>query len=170
VVGRLAWSPAVGHELGVSAHHGAYNIFRAGGEIIAPRRDLTIPVIDVETSVLGVQLSGEAARVAVGIDPALAGIVASRQRGLFLDAERVIARGLLRTMPESAISLKARLDAVDFDTDRAGDGILRLTIGLNMRPTADTVLKLEYARGRERARYNSPAETAAIFLSVASYF
>lgn len=30
-VGRVAWSPGVGHELGASAHHGAYNVFTIDG-------------------------------------------------------------------------------------------------------------------------------------------
>ena len=170
LVGRLAWSPAVGHEIGVSAHHGAYNVFRAGGETVAPRHDLTILVLDVEAAVLGLQLSGEAATAGLDLDPALAGIAASSQRGLFVDAERVVWNGLLPTMPASTLSLKARVDAVDFDAHRRGDSVLRLTAGLNLRPTADTVLKVEYARGRQRDRFNSPGETAAIFLSLASYF
>ena len=49
-VGRLAWSPGVDHELGVSAHHGAYNVFNLEGTRIDERRDLTITALDAETS------------------------------------------------------------------------------------------------------------------------
>lgn len=170
LVGRLAWSPALEHELGFSAHHGAYNVFRADGETLAPRRDLTILVLDFQTAVAGVDINSELAAVALDVAPSLAGITAARQRGMFVDAERVVWRGLFPAVPGSTLSVKARLDAVDFDADRRGDSSLRLTTGLNLRPTADTVLKVEYARGRERDRFNTPAETAAILVSLASYF
>ena len=42
VVGRLAWSPAVGHEVGLSGHYGAYNTFEADGEAIDEPRMLGI--------------------------------------------------------------------------------------------------------------------------------
>lgn len=169
-VGRLAWSPAVGHEVGLSAHHGAYNVFRAEGEAVDARRTLTIAVLDVETTLFGVEIAGEAALVELDLDPGLTGVRASSQRGLYVEAERVIARGVVPAMPGSSLALKARLDAVDFDADLAGDGRARVSVGLNFRPTADTVLKLDYVRGRDRDRFNSPAETAAILVSLASYF
>lgn len=169
-VGRVAWSPAVGHELGVSAHHGAYNVFRLDGETVARRRDLTIAVVDLETAVLGVDLLGEVALVRVDLDPALAGVFASRQRGAYLDAERTLINGLVPAMPRSSLSVKARVDAVDFDADLPGDGLVKISAGFNFRPTADTALKLEYVRGREWDRFNTPTETAAILVSLATYF
>lgn len=170
VVGRLAWSPAVGHELGVSAHHGAYNVFRADGEAVAVRRNLTLAVVDLETTVLDIEIAGEAALARVELEPGMTGAFASQQRGLYLGAERVLARGLVPAMPGSTLSIKARLDAVDFDADLPGDGLVRFGVGLNFRPTGDTVLKLDYVRGREWDRFNSPAETAALLVSLATYF
>lgn len=169
-VARVAWSPAVGHEIGFSGHHGAYNVFRLDGEAVAERRDLTIAVVDVETTVLGVDLAGEAAWIEVDLDPSITGVFASRQRGAYLDAERVLFHGLMPAMPRSSLAVKARIDAVDFDTGLPGDGLVRVGAGFNFRPTADTVLKLEYVRGREWDRFNTPAETAAILLSLATYF
>jgi len=64
LVGRRAWSPALGHELGVSAHHGAYNQFNVEGLQIDRRRNVTIAVVDAETSLLGIRLSREAASIA----------------------------------------------------------------------------------------------------------
>ena len=39
VVGRLAWSPSLNFELGISAHHGAYNVFEGDGLRVDERRD-----------------------------------------------------------------------------------------------------------------------------------
>jgi hypothetical protein len=63
-----------------------------------------------------------------------------------------------------------RLDVVDFDADLAGDSERRLSLGLNFRPTEDSVIKLDYVRGRTRDRFNNPSDGAAFLLSVATYF
>lgn len=170
VVGRLAWSPMAGHEIGLSGHHGAWNVFDVEGEPIDDRHNLTVGVLDMETGVAGFALSGEAALVDIDIPPSLVDIAARRQAGGYLDVERVVARDLLVTMPGSTLSAKLRLDAVDFDRHRAGDAITRISIGFNFRPTPDTALKLDYVRGREWDRFNSAAETAALLFSLATYF
>ncbi|MBW3555221.1 MAG: hypothetical protein KY466_17065, partial [Gemmatimonadetes bacterium] len=154
VVGRLAWSPRAGHEVGMSAHHGAWNVFALDGEAVDERRDLTVAVADLETEVAGFQITGEAALVRLDIPPSLESIAAGRQAGGYIDIERALVTGFPATMPNSTVSAKLRFDAVDFDQDRAGDGVARVSAGFNFRPTPDTALKLEYVRGRERDRFN----------------
>ncbi len=170
LVGRVAFSPHVGAELGLSAHHGAWNVFRSGGETVDQRRDLTIAVLDGELAVAGFRLQGEAAIVRLDVPPGLTGIYASRQRGAYIQALRPFGRGWVRTMPGSSFALLARLDVVDFDADVAGDADRRVTVGLNFRPTSDTVVKLDWVRGRTRDRFNNPADQARLLFSLATYF
>ena len=170
VVTRVAWSPGVRHEFGVSAHRGAYNVWSRDGHRVDERRDVQITVLDAETSLLGVALRGEAAVASIDVDPGLAGPYADRQRGLYAEAVRPFGRGWVRTVPGSQFALKARVDAVDFDTDRAGDSRVQLTLGLNFRPTTDSVLKLDLVRGRSRDRFNNPSEHAFLLASLATYF
>lgn len=169
-VGRVAWSPAVDHELGLSAHHGAYNVFNLEGTPVDERRDLTIAVVDVETRLLGTTLSGEAALGRVDIPPGLVGIYASRQHGWYAEAVRELGHGLVRTMPQSHFALKARWDYVDFDADRDGESAAQVTVGANFRPTRDSALKFDYVRGRGRDRFNNRADHAFILASIATYF
>jgi hypothetical protein len=63
-----------------------------------------------------------------------------------------------------------RLDVVDFDRDLAGDSIRRMTLGLNFRTTPESVVKLAFARGESRDRFDNLARDARLQLSVASYF
>ncbi len=170
VVGRLAWSPTVDYELGVSAHHGAYNVFNEEGTQIDERRDLSIFVIDAEALLFGVRLNGEAALATIAVPSGLSGIYASRQHGLFVEGVREFGRGLVRTMPASSFALKARFDYVDFDAHLAGQTAGQVTVGVNFRPTSDSVLKLDYVRGRGRDRFNNLAEHAFVLASVATYF
>ena len=170
LVGRLAWSPGVDHELGVSAHHGAYNVFNLEGTAIDERRDLTIAVVDGETRVLGTTIAGEAALARIDVPPGLVGVYASRQHGWYLEGVRDFGAGWIRTMPTSTFALKARWDYVKFDADIDGESAGQVTVGVNFRPTRDTALKFDYVRGRGRDRFNNLAQHAFILASLATYF
>jgi hypothetical protein len=168
--GRVAWSPSLGFELGISGHHGAWNAFNDEGLAVDQRRDLSIWVLDAEAVVGGLRLMGEAATARIEVPPGLVGIYASKQRGLYLQAMRRFGRGWVRTMPGSFFAAGARLDVVDFDADIPGDSERRLSLGLNFRPTEDSVLKLDLVRGRARDRFNNSSEDAALLFSIATYF
>jgi hypothetical protein len=170
VVGRFTFSPSHRHEIGVSVHHGAYNVFSEGGTTIDERRDLTIGVVDVETRLAGVEIRGEAATAFIDITPGLTGIYASHQRGFFAEAVRSFARGRIQTMPRSSFALKLRADYVDFDSQQVGQSVAQVTTGVNFRPTDDSVLKLDYVRGRGRDRFNNLAQHAFVLFSIATYF
>jgi hypothetical protein len=170
VVGRLAWSPTVDYELGLSTHHGAYNVFNEEGTQIDERRDLSILVADLEALLFGVRVSGEAALATIDVPSGLSGIYASRQYGVYAEGVREFGRGWVRTMPASAFAAKARFDYVDFDSQLPGQTAGQVSVGLNFRPTQDSVLKLDYVRGRGRDRFNNLAEHAFLLASVATYF
>ena len=170
IVARLAVSPARPVEIGVSVHHGAYNVSDAEGTRIDDSRDLTIGVLDAEVHVFGVQVAGEAALATIDIAPSLTGIYASRQRGAYVEAVRSVGRGLVRTMPSSSFAAKVRFDFVDFDSERVGGSTAQVTLGANFRPTQDSVLKLDYVRGRSRDEFNNRADHAFLLFSIATYF
>lgn len=169
-VGRLAWSPRFGYEVGFSGHRGAYNTFIADGEVVDDRNDLQIWAIDGEANLVDFELSGEAVRANLEIPPGLEGIYASSQHGLYAQVVRGFGQGWIPTMPLSSFELGARYDAVDFDTRLAGDSMKRLTVGLNFRPSEDVVLKLDYLRGRTRDRFNNAGDAAGLLFSMATYF
>ncbi|MCI0433464.1 MAG: hypothetical protein L0271_07430 [Gemmatimonadetes bacterium] len=169
-VARLAWSPSLALELGVSAHHGAWNRFEVDGAAIDDRRDLTLAVFDFDADLAGFQLTGEAATASIDLPPSLERINASAQRGAFVDIVRDFGHGWVTTMPASFFAAKLRLESLDFDTDLDGDDVRRLALGVNFRPTRDTALKLDYVRSRTRDRFSNPSEHAALLFSIATYF
>ena len=170
VVARVSWSPSIAHEIGLSLHHGAYNVFRDEGVDVDRRRDVTIGVIDAETELFRVQLRGEAATVTVDVAPALQGIFAQKQRGAYMEAVREFGQRLIRTMPESFFALKARVDYADFDADRVGHNRTQVSVGVNFRPTRDTAIKFDFVRGRSRDEFNNKSEHAFLLASLATYF
>lgn len=169
-VGRLAWSPRLGYELGVSGHRGAYNVFLLDGEQVEDRNELAIWAVDAEARVAGLEMSGEAVIANLDIPSGLEGIYAAGQRGLYVQAVRDFGRGWVRTMPGSFFEVGTRYDVVDFDSDLTGDSLQRATVGLNFRPTADTALKFNYLRARSRDRFNNLGEGAGLLFSIATYF
>jgi hypothetical protein len=169
-VGRVTWSPVPAFEFGLSTHRGAYNVFQVDGMEIEERRGLSIVVADAEANVAGFRLQGEFAAAQVDIPGSLNGIYASKQSGFYLEGLREFGRGWVRTLPSSVFAAKARFDAVDFNTAMPGDSRAQFTVGLNFRPTAESVLKLDYVRGRTRDEFNNAGERAAFLLSLATYF
>lgn len=169
-VGRVTWSPNLDFEFGFSAHHGAYNVFEQDGEAVDEKRDVTIAVLDLNAEAFGFRASGEFALANIDVAPALLGLFAEDQRGLYFEVLRDFGSGWIATMPNSFFTVGARLDVVDFDADVSGDNVRQVTVGFNFRPTLDSVVKLDYVRGRSRDRFNNVADHVGFQLSLATYF
>lgn len=170
IVGRLAWSPSIRQELGISMHRGAYNLFNLEGTAVDERRDLTIGVVDAELELRGVRIVGEAAVASIDVAPGLRGIYADRQHGWYVEGVREFGRQWLRALPTSSFAVKLRWDYVDFDARLRGRSAAQFTGGVNFRPTAESVLKLDYVRGRGRDEFNNRADHAFVLASLATYF
>ena len=93
-MGRVAWSPATGYEIGLSTHHGAWNVF----------------------------------------------------------------------------TLKARVDAIDFDTEAVGQHVRQASAGINFRPTSESVIKTELVRGWSYDQFNNRSDFVRLLASFATYF
>lgn len=170
VVGRLAWSPRQGIELGASGHSGAYNVYSADGLDVDERRNLTIVAFDAEAVIGPIELAGEAALASIDIPEGLGPLFADSQHGVYVDAVLPFWQGKIATMPNSYFAAKARLDYVDFDADLNGDDVLRVSWGLNFHPTRDTAFKLDLFRARTHDRFNNPADEFGVLFSAATYF
>lgn len=169
-VARVAWNPSERHEVGLSGYSGAYNRFRIEGLDVDERRSVRVAALDARAEFLGLAWNGEVAAIAVDIPPALEGLFASRQAGFFAEVTRPFARGFLATMPAAFLSAGARIEGVDFDRDLPGDSHIAVTTGVHFHPSNDSVLKLDYQRGRTRDRFDNPSEGAAVKLCLTSYF
>ena len=170
VVGRVAWSPSLDLEIGFSGHHGAYNVYDDEGLAVDERRDLTIVAIDVDATLGPFRVMGEAATVDIDVPTTLTPLFAGSQRGLYIEAMHDFGRQWVTTMPQSFFSVGLRFDVIDLDSDLPGDNTRQVTVGINFRPTTDTVLKLDYVRGTSRDRFNNPSDHGGFLFSMATYF
>lgn len=168
--GRVGLSPLPRVEIGLSAHRGPYNVWTADGLRIGRRRDLAIAVADLELRWREVLIIGEWARVWLDVPGPQEGLLAQRQDGMWLEARWRFLRGRIPTLSESSFGLASRVERIDFDTDRHGDDVTRLTVGTTFRPTDETVLKLDYRRESRRDRFALETPAAAILFGFATYF
>jgi len=159
--GRMGYSPRLGTTLGASVHTGAYD---ADGD-----HNLTIAAMDARTTFGPLELQGELATVSADVDLTATPGVAESQLGGYAQANYHILHDTL--MQGSVVTLVARGDWVDYDTDMDGDSHTGLTLGANFRPTEETVFKLDYnwAWTTPVGGEKGDAE-GRFFFSFASYF
>lgn len=161
VVGRLGFSPRLGTTLGLSAHSGAYD---AAGE-----HNLTISALDAKVTVGSLELQGEGVMVAADIDRDLLPETAEAQRGAYLQANWHVLHDKL--LPGSVVTLVARGDWVDYDSDNDGDAEEGVTIGANFRPTEETVIRIDHNWRKVTPPGGEKGDAEGrLFFSFATYF
>lgn len=159
-VGRLGVSPRLGTEFGVSVHTGDYD---ADGE-----QRLTIAALDAMVAGGPFEVLGEAALATAGV----AGAEDAEAAGFYLEGRVHFLSGAIEGLPLSVFTGVIRVDQVDLDRNVDGSDRQRLTLGVNFRPTEETVFKNDLLFGRARGAGDSDwsdPETGYRF-SIASYF
>ena len=181
VVGRIAFSPMLGIELGGSGYYGTYDPFS--------KRPLSIVAFDWTLQRGPFQLIGEAAWAYArdnskdlfgnpAADPAFAGqLLPQRMGGYYVQGNYHFMPEFLRRWSPSHFTEASTFTAVlrwdDINTNQdvvGGPGDLqRLTVGLNFRPVQDTVFKIDYQFNFENGK-NNRINNDGLVLSVATYF
>jgi hypothetical protein len=187
LVGRLAFAPTLGVELGASVHTGRYGDAGRGG--------LTIAALDAVVTRGRWEFLGELAHAGwtrdeaheraraegaysevagdtVGFGAAYAGVRrVAAQQGAYAQLNIHFGRGVLG-FANSTFTAIMRVDHLDLDTDTDGDLQQRLSVGLNWRPIEQSAIKIDYQWNWATAPGSTTAErpTRRLVASVASYF
>ena len=172
--GRVAWTPLLGTEFGVSALHDTYD--EAGDN------DLRIMALDatVDGKALAwlpdpLELLGEFARADIERDAfAKASGVAGDMDGYYAQANWHFGDSFLESWKQSGLvedgahfTFVTRYDHVDLDDY----SMRRTTVGLNFRPNShNTVFKLDYQFNDDSGANNGTNADNAVLFSVATYF
>ncbi|TNE60040.1 MAG: hypothetical protein EP344_08010 [Bacteroidetes bacterium] len=167
-------------ELGFSYMGGAYNRFEEDGLVLDAIRRVHVLAVDLNTklAVSGTAFTGEWAWVQVDIPEHYAPEYGKYQQGGFLDIIQPVFKGRLLHWNTATVHIALRLDYTDWQTgtlaetgQRAGDDMFRITGGLSLRPSAQTVLRLNYLYQWQRDLLQNPAtRTAGWLLGISSYF
>lgn len=190
LVGRLAFSPMLGVEIGASAHTGRYSgngnrAFRfkqlRGGVLVDTTVTvtftgddrLTIMALDGSVTRGAFELLGEYARTSVELPAgALGSRVADSQDGFYVQGNYHFGHGWVPPTQSSVFTGVVRFDRVDWQRGVDGDLQERFTLGLNWRPVEDAVIKTDF-----QWNWTTPAGSTdrgnlsrRLLVSLASYF
>ncbi len=167
---RIAYLPSPTTEIGLAAQSGKYNETEVGGVTVDQSRYVHVVVADGVTMLAGFRVLGEAAVAMIDVPPGLGTLFAERQWGASIQADRVMLRPFVRSWRTSSLTAAIRADAVDLDRAVLGDSRSRLSMSLNLRPRAASVLRLGWYYEVERDRFNNPKPMAGVTVGVGSYF
>lgn len=167
-------------EVGISYMGGIYNTYEVDGLILDEKRRVDVLAIDFNATlpVLKTYLVGEWAWVKVDVPETYSQQFGNKQIGGFLDIVQPVVTGKLFGFQKAAFNVAMRLEYVDWNVGEfnetngnIGDEIWAVVPGLSFRPTAQTVIRLNYRFMQQTDILgNPPAKISGIQFGISSYF
>ena len=171
LTGRFGISPIPAADFGFSFHRGQYNTTFLEDISVDDARYVNLFALDADYGWNRFQFMGEYARASIDLPQGLLGsIYASKQQGFYLEGSASLFKDKIATIPGSYFEGVVRYDWVDFDTEITGDHQTRLTLGVNFKPSPDSVFKFNYLYNWSRDRNKVEGGGAGVLCSVATYF
>ena len=167
-------------EIGLSYMGGIYNTYEEDGLILDEKRRLDVFAVDFNTTIptLNTLIVGEWVWVSVDVPTTFTQQFGDRQKGGFVDIVQPVLNGNLFGFDKAAFNVAMRLEYVDWNDgtfretgESIGDEIWAVVPAISFRPTAQTVIRLNY-RLMEQIDIlgNPPAKISGIQFGVSSYF
>lgn len=167
-------------EIGLSYMGGVYNKFEEDGLAIDEKRRLHTFAIDLNTTLpfTKTYFTGEWAWVALDVGESYGQQFGNRQQGGFLDIVQPIIRRELFGFQNAVVNVACRLEYVDWNKGtfnetggNIADDLWAVVPGLSFRPTAQTVLRLNYRYQKQQDLLgNLPERTGGIQFGISTYF
>ncbi|MAX27624.1 MAG: hypothetical protein CMJ19_24270 [Phycisphaeraceae bacterium] len=167
-------------EIGLSYMGGIYNTHEVDGLTLDDARRLNIYAIDFNATVPGIKtfFVGEWVWVNIDVPATFSQQFGDRQRGGFVDLVQPLLTGKILGFDKASFNVAMRLEYVDWNDgtfretgENIGDDIWAVVPGMSFRPTAQTVIRLNYRlMGQTDILGNPPAKISGIQFGVSSYF
>ncbi len=166
-------------ELGLSYMGGAYNKFKDDGITLDDKRNVNVFAIDFNSTLpTKTYLNAEWAWVKVNIPPNYTEQYGRKQYGGFMDIVQPIFRRPIFGFENAVINASVRLEYVDWNRGtfsqtggKIYDEVWAIVPSLSFRPTAQTVVRLNYRHEQQKDLLgNPPAKTGAIQFGFSTYF
>ena len=167
-------------EIGLSYMGGIYNTYEEDGLILDDKRRLNVYAIDFNTTipVSKTFIVGEWVWINIDVPSTFSQQFGDQQKGGFVDFVQPILTGDLFGFDNASFNVAMRLEYVDWNDGAfretggdIGDEIWAIVPAVSFRPTAQTVIRLNY-RFMEQTDIlgNPPAKISGIQFGVSSYF
>ncbi|MEM1405145.1 MAG: hypothetical protein AAGG59_00105 [Bacteroidota bacterium] len=167
-------------EIGLSYMGGIYNTYEEDGLILDEKRRLDIFAVDFNTTIptLNTFIVGEWAWVNIDVPSTFTQQFGEKQKGGFVDIVQPILNGNLFGFDKATFNVAMRLEYVDWNDgsfretgESIGDEIWAVVPALSFRPTAQTVIRLNYRMMQQTDLLgNPPAKISGIQFGLSSYF
>lgn len=167
-------------EIGLSYMGGVYNKFQMEGVRIDQKRKVNVLAVDINSAIphFNTVLKGEFAWILVDLPDNYIENFGKKQRGGFLDIVQPILKRKMFGWEKATINLAFRTEYVDWNNgkfrstgENIYDHVFGIVPGISFRPTAQTVMRLNYRYQWQTDLFGNPAsKTAAIQFGISTYF
>lgn len=178
--GKIALRNRKFGEIGLSTMQGIYNKFIDDGLILDEKRTVRVWAVDFNTTInkWNTFINGEWAWVSVNVPETFTQQYGNRQSGGFIDIVQPVIKRKIFGFDNAVVNLACRLEFVDWNIgtfketgDPIEDKIWAIVPALSFRPSAQTVLRLNYRYHAQTDILGNPAAlTAGFQFGLASYF
>ncbi len=167
-------------EIGLSYMGGVYNKFEEDGLALDKKRQLHVAAIDFNTTIpkINTAITGEWAWVKVDVPDTYTEQFGERQQGGFIDFVQPVLKKKILGFENSVLNAAVRLEYVDWNKGRfistrnnIADHVLSIVPAISFRPTAQTVLRLNYRYNWQTDLLgNPPSKLGGFQFGFSTYF
>lgn len=167
-------------EIGISTMQGIYNKFEEDGLALDKKRAVSVWAIDFNTTLpkSNTCINGEWAWVWVDVPETYTQQFGNKQKGGFIDIVQPILKRKMIGFDKATLNLACRFEYVDWNVGKfketntnIGDTIWAIVPAVSFRPSAQTVLRLNYRyHSQTDILGNPPEKTGGFQFGISSYF
>ncbi|WP_422358901.1 hypothetical protein [Reichenbachiella sp.] len=167
-------------EVGLSYMGSIYNTYQKDGLILDEKRKLDVFAIDFNTTLpmFNTFIVGEWSWIFVDVPQTYTQQYGDKQKGGFIDFVQPVAAGNIFGFENATFNIAMRLEYVDWNVgkfeetkEEIGDHIWALVPAISFRPTAQTVIRLNYRYMQQTDILgNPPAKISGVQFGLSSYF
>ena len=167
-------------ELGISYMGGVYNKFKDDGLVLDKKRKLSVFALDFNTTLssINTSINAEWAWVRVDVPDTYTEQFGERQHGGFIDFVQQVIKKKILGFENAVVNAAVRLEYVDWNKGKfkstgtnIADDLFSIVPAISFRPTAQTVLRLNYRYNWQKDILgNPPSKLGGIQFGIATYF
>ncbi len=177
---KLALKNNIIGEIGLSYMGGVYNKFQDDGLQLDEKRRVDVFAIDLNSTIPKLQtfITGEWAFIKVNVPSTFIQQFGNRQQGGFIDIVQPVVKKKMFGWQNATVNIACRLEYVDWNVGRftstggnISDDLWSVMPALSFRPTAQTVLRLNYRYQEQQDLLGNPvAKTGGFSFGLSTYF
>lgn len=167
-------------ELGISYMGGVYNKFKDDGLVLDKKRKLSVLALDFNTTLpkINTSINAEWAWVRVDVPDTYTEQFGEKQQGGFIDFVQPVVKKKILGFENAVVNAAVRLEYVDWNKGKfkstgtnIADHLFSIVPAISFRPTAQTVLRLNYRYNWQKDILgNPPSKLGGIQFGISTYF